>query len=195
MKLLYSPGSPYARKVRVVVREKGLLDIIDEVVVNPNGNGAEMLSLNPLAEVLTLQRGGGSLFDSPLICEYLDGLSSIESLIPRAFEPRIDVLRLQAIADGVMGATRASFFEARRTDAQPWLLRREETIRRSVGVLAESWLPSHTNLGSISVACALHYLSFRCPDIEWRNQYPSLGAWLDLYVERPSFCETAPPKH
>ncbi|MGO4330970.1 glutathione S-transferase N-terminal domain-containing protein [Cupriavidus sp. 2TAF22] len=197
MKLLYSPGSPYARKVRIVLREKGLIDSVEEAVVNPHDNGAEFLSLNPLAKVPTLQIGSDSLFDSPLICEYLDGLSGVGPLIPREPESRISVLWLQALADGMMDAAVASVLEARRSDTEPsrhWLLRWENAIRRSLAALSTTMLPSQMSLGGIAVACALDYVSFRCPAIRWRDEYPELAAWCDLYVDRPSFAETTPPR-
>jgi glutathione S-transferase len=195
MRLLYSPGSPFARKVRVVLREKGLLDLVEETVVNPHENGAELLSLNPLAKVPTLQFDGGSLFDSPLVCEYLDTLASNRLLIPREREGRMGVLRLQALSDGIMDAAVASVLELRRSDTQPskhWLQRWESAIRRAVASLSETALPTDMNLGGIAVACALDYLSFRCPSIAWRAEYPDLALWFDAYVDRPSFADTAP---
>jgi glutathione S-transferase len=196
MRLLYSPGSPFARKVRIVLREKGLLDRIEETVANPHENGAELLSLNPLAKVPTLQVGEGSLFDSPLVCEYLDGLAGGRLLIPTEREARMAVLRLQALADGIMDAAVACVLELRRSDSAPsqhWLGRWENAIARSVAALGGSELPTEMNLGGIALACALDYLSFRFPTIAWRVDYPDLALWRDAYVDRPSFADTAPP--
>jgi glutathione S-transferase len=196
MKLLYSPGSPFARKVRIVLREKGLVHLIEETVVNPHENGAELLSSNPLAKVPCLQFDRGSLFDSPLVCEYLDGLSRDQLLIPEERDARMAVLRLQALADGIMDAAVASVLELRRSDTQPskhWLQRWEGAIQRSVASLSASELPTEVNLGGIAVACALDYLSFRFPNIAWPVSRPDLALWFDAYADRPSFTDTAPP--
>ncbi|MGO4001487.1 glutathione S-transferase N-terminal domain-containing protein [Pseudomonas fluorescens] len=196
MKLLYSPGSPFARKVRVLLREKKLLHEIQEEVVNPHENGQELLGLNPLAKVPALAIEGGSYFDSPLICEYLDSLSADFPMIPTAVNERLHVLRLQALADGIMDAAVASVLESRRPDVEPsqhWLRRWEAAIRRAIASLATSELTTEVRLDGIAVACALAYITFRLPLIAWREEHPNLAAWLDAYSDRQSFSETKPP--
>jgi glutathione S-transferase len=197
MKLLYSPGSPFGRKVRIFVREKGLIEDFEEVVVNPHENGVELLSLNPLAKVPAMATDHGSFFDSPLICEYLEGLSVDRPLIPSRPPARLGVLRRQALADGIMDAAVASVLEERRSDTVPskhWLQRWEAAIRRTVQTFSETRLPSEVRLDGIAIGCALAYLTYRLPLIEWRQEHPHLAAWFDAYSDRPSFLETAPPK-
>lgn len=197
MKLFYTAGSPYARKVRVVLREKGLLQYTSEVLVNPHENPDELLQLNPLAKVPTFVGKHGPLMDSPVICEYLDGLVGQASLIPSTFEERMAVLRLQALADGIMDAAVATVLELRRHDARPsehWIKRWEAAIQRGVALLAKECASSDLNVGVIAAVCALDYLSFRMPQLDWQTQYPGLARWAGDYLNRTSFIETAPPR-
>ncbi|WP_208626338.1 glutathione S-transferase N-terminal domain-containing protein [Paraburkholderia susongensis] len=195
MKLLFSPASPFARKVCIVIREKGLASHIDEVVTYPFENGENLLSLNPLAKVPTLDTEEGSLFDSPVLCEYIDSLVVEPRLIPAEFSQRIQVMRMQSLADGVMDAAVASVLELQRTDANPsvyWLTRREAAIRRTIRVFAESRLPNDIRLDGIAIACALAYLDFRMPKISWREEHSMLSSWFSAYSNRQSFADTAP---
>ncbi|MDK3022646.1 glutathione S-transferase N-terminal domain-containing protein [Cupriavidus taiwanensis] len=196
MKLLYSPGSPYARKVRIVIREKGLAQSVEEIVVNPHQNGAGLLALNPLAKVPALETDDGAFFDSPIICEYLDSLSAKAPLLPPAGLARFEVLRYQALADGIMDAAVASVLEQRRADTVPsqrWLQRWEAAISRATQSLAEVPLPSAIRLDGIAIACALAYLTFRLPGIDWRSRHGALARWFNGYTDRASFAQTAPP--
>lgn len=196
MKLLYSPGSPFARKVRVLLREKSLLDQVQEQVTNPHDNGSELLDLAPLGKVPALAIEGGSYFDSPLICEYLDSLSEYMPMIPTTTAERLSVLRVQALADGIMDAAAASVLEARRADTEPskhWLARWDAVMRRGVRALASTELTKQVRLDGIAAACALAYLDFRHPSILWRRDYPDLAAWFQEYTDRPSFDQTRPP--
>jgi glutathione S-transferase len=197
MKLLYSPGSPYARKVRIALREKGLLPMVTEVAVNPHDNGSDLLALNPLGKVPALETSNGLFFDSPLICEYLDSLSSEVILLPRSGPARFAALRLQALADGVMDAAVASVLEQRRTDTTPskhWLNRWAAVIDRGVDALSQANLPAGLSLGGIAAFCALDYLRFRFPGNRWMQLHPGLLEWTRLYSTRPSAAQTAPPE-
>lgn len=196
MRLFYTSGSPYARKVRVVLREKNLLQCATEILINPHENPLELLQANPLAKVPTLVGEFGALMDSPVICEYLDGLSTHVRLNPLTFEERVAMLKLQALADGIMDAAVASVLERRRHDALPsahWLSRWEAAIHRSVAWLSQERLPSELSTGTIAAVCALDYLCFRMPELDWRTQYPQLARWTDERLNRSSFIETAPP--
>lgn len=195
MKLLYSVRSPYARKVRVVLREKGLLPRVDEVLADPQDNGAGLLALNPLGKVPALASALGPLYDSPVVCEYLDSLSSEFPLLPQAPAQRLDVLRLQALADGIMDAAVSIVVELKRPQAQrsaQWLRRWHAAIERSVEVLAGKALPAPFDLGAIATACALDYVSFRCPEVEWARRWPALRNWAEPRLLRPSMQDTAP---
>jgi glutathione S-transferase len=196
MRLLYSPYSPFARKVRVVAREKGLIDRVNETVVDPFGHSSELLELTPLSKVPALETEDGPIFDSPLICEYLEGLSAEHRLMPDTARSRLAVLCLQALADGVMDAAVACVLEKRRTDTTPsahWLARWEGVIGRAVQAIAQADLPESIRLDGIAVACALAHVSFRLPAINWQAHHPGLATWFSAYSNRRSFHETAFP--
>jgi glutathione S-transferase len=190
MKLLHSPTSPYARKVRVVAAEKKLeLEVVtsDPWVANP-----ELEKANPLGKVpALLTDDGGSLFDSRVIVEYLDGLSPVHRLIPDGNRYRIAVKRWEAIADGLQDAAIIARLEFSRPDKNESSTRQ---IERQRGKIAASLAEMSRELGDndfcvgnaltladIAVGCALGYLLFRYPDIAWESQYPNLSR---LYKKR-----------
>lgn len=206
MQLIYSATSPYARKVRMLVIEKGLTDRVEVVVVNPLLDPPDLLTANPLAKVPALivephvDLGGGpgfTLFDSPLLCAYLDSLCS-PRLVPEAGQERWQVLRREALADGITDAAVSSVMEGRRIESQrspEWLARWRSAILRGVVELekeAEA-LGARFDLGAIASAAALAYLDFRLPQIDWRAQAPGLSAWLEGVCSRESFAATVPP--
>ena len=206
MQLIYSPTSPYARKVRMLVIEKGLNDRVEVVVANPLQDPPELLAANPLAKVPALiveplvEPGGGpgfTLFDSPLLCAYLDGLS-VPRLIPEAGPERWQVLRREALADGITDAAVSSVMEGRRIESQrspEWLARWRSAILRGVVELDKEAvaLGERFDLGAIASAAALAYLDFRVPQIDWRAQAPRLSTWLEGVRSRESFAATVPP--
>lgn len=195
--MIYSATSPYARKVRMLIIEKGLSDRIEVRVANPLQDPPELLAANPLAKVpaLIVERGF-TLFDSPLLCAYLDSLSE-PRLIPAAGRERWQVLRREALADGITDAAVSSVMEGRRIESQrspEWLTRWHSAILRGVvelekesGALGEGF-----EVGAIASAAALAYLDFRLPQIDWRAQAPGLAAWLETVRSRASFVSTVP---
>ena len=197
MKLYIAAPSPFARKCRIVAREKGLADRIAEMTVDPYANAPELLASNPLVQIPTLiAEDGLPLNDSPVICEYLDSLGAGPRLIPQG-DARWATLRLQALADGVLDAAFSSVMETRRPEAQrseEWLTRWRASIARAV--TAAGVEPARTspelNLGQITLACALGYLDFRHPDIDWRRAAPELTPWFETWAARPSFAATVP---
>lgn len=206
MQLIYSPTSPYARKVRMLVIEKGLTDRVEVVVANPLQDPPELLAANPLAKVPALivephvEPGGGpgfTLFDSPLLCAYLDSLC-VPRLIPEAGPERWQVLRREALADGVTDAAVSSVMESRRIESQrspEWLARWRSAILRGVVELEKEAevLGARFDLGAIASAAALAYLDFRLPQIDWRAQAKGLSTWLEGVRARDSFVVTVPP--
>jgi glutathione S-transferase len=200
MKLFYSPTSPYARKCRAVLREKGLLAQTQEIAVNPWGTEvAELCIHNPLGRVPALVTGGGmDLFDSPVIAEYLDSLTLEPRLIPAEGPARFAVLRAQALADGIVDDAVALVTESRRpADERSNSLpaRWRNAIVRSVPAVktALADLPLSLSLGHVAIAVALAYLDFRQPDIDWREGNADLASWYETYAARPAMLETAPP--
>ena len=198
MCLYYSPTSPYARKTRIVAIEKGLAGGLTMHALDPLKDPPELLAANPLAKVPCLLLDDGTvLLDSPVICEYLDSLAPEPVLVPAGGAARWDVLRRQALADGILDLAVALRLESLRPAAQQspeWQGRWRAGILRSVEHLAQeqpAW-PA-LDLGTLAVACALSYLDFRHPTLDWRAHAPPLDTWLEGYAARPSFKETQPP--
>lgn len=201
MQLLISPTSPYARKTRVLVREKGLLDRIEETALNPHQDPAELLARNRLGKIPVLVRDDGeALYDSPVICEYIDSLEDEPQLIPASGEARWAVLRAQALADGILDLTVGIVMErARPADeqSQKSITRWHGKIERSVAGMSEtlSAIPGDGfDLGRIACAVTLGYLDFRLPEYDWRGAQPELIDWYANVAARASMEETAPPK-
>jgi glutathione S-transferase len=196
MKLFYSTNSPYARKCRVVVIEKGLESRVELLLVNPMDSPAELLAVNPLATVPALVTDEGlHLCDSSVICEYLDTLSAEPQLFPEP-KARECVLAFIAMADGIMDAAVACVLEGRRPKELQyamWRERKEAAIMRTIEKFSGiDMRHSPLSMGSINLAVALAYVSFRLPHINWRDQQPPLAAWLDEFSNRNSMQATKP---
>jgi glutathione S-transferase len=199
MKLYYSPTSPYVRKVRVVAIEKGLADRIELVTANPWPDPAAVAAVNPLGKVPALVTDDGlALYDSPVICEYLDSLVPAAPLIPRSGAARWQVLRCQALCDGILDAAVEIVLDGRRPEAerspasqQRWA----NAIRRGLVALGPELRPAATpfDLGQIAIAVALGYLEFRLGDHELGAQQPALRDWWAAVRERSSVAATRPP--
>jgi len=198
MKLRYSLTSPFARKVRIALHELGLVEQVELVVTDP-WTEARLRAENPLGKVpaLVLENGEG-LYDSPVICEYLDFLGG-GRLFPPAGAARWRALRLQALGDGLAEAIVRRFVENRRPAAERWQLvisRQGEAIAAALGALeseSAELAPASPTIGEIAVAAALGYLDLRAPDSAWRAAQPTLARWLAGFAERPSFTATQPP--
>ena len=199
MQLFYSPTSPYARKCRIVARERGLMGEMEEVTCNPMSDPPELQSKNPLGKVPALILDDGTaIFDSPVIVEYLDGLGNAPALIPAAGAPRFKVLVAAALGQGVTDAAFLSTMESRRPEAlqsAEVVARHRAAIKRSLDVMSGHLadLPGELTLGHISCAAALGYLDLRHGDLKWREGHDDLAAWFAEFDARPSMQETAPP--
>lgn len=201
MKLRHSPTSPFVRKVLVLAHEVGLADRIEIVPTDAWSETTDLAAQNPLSKVPTLVLDGGAvLYDSPVICEYLDGLHAGEPRLPREGAERWAVLRLQALADGMMESAVAVFIERVRRPADTrWeatIEREQATLGRALDHLEReiaelSSEPPH--LGVIAVACVLGYLDLRGAVADWRAGRPQLAAWYEVFAARPSMRATSPP--
>jgi glutathione S-transferase len=203
MKLLGSLSSPYVRKVRVVMAEKKLdFQLVCEDVWAAQTTIGDA---NPLGKVPCLvMEGAEALFDSRVIVEYLDTLSPVGKLIPASGRERVEVKTWEALADGLLDAAILARLEATwggRTEAQRsqvWIDRQlgkmEAALKSMSQGLGEKPFCSgnHLSLADIAVGCAVGYLDFRFPLIEWRTDYPNLVRLHDKLMLRPSFAGTVP---
>jgi glutathione S-transferase len=197
MKLLYSPTSPYARKVRIVAIEKGLADRIETIGVDVLGKPDMVRGDNPLAKIPTLVLDdGNALFDSPVICEYLDGLAPTPKLIPEG-AARFEALKRQALADGAMDAAFNLVMERRRPEAQrsqEWTTRWRNAITHALAALdAEVSENAPFDLGWIAALCARDYVEFRLSDLGLAGRTPKLSTWRATLADRPSVTISNPP--
>jgi glutathione S-transferase len=203
MKLIGSPASPYARKVRVVMAEKKL--DYQYVIEDVWAEGSSITESNPLGKVPCLvMEGGEAVFDSRVIVEYLDTLSPVGKLIPAQGRERAEVKTWEALADGLLDAALLVRMEAvfsGRTDAQrsqAWIDRQMSKINAvlkamSVGLADKPFCSGvHFSLSDVAVGCALSYLDFRFPQVAWRDSYANLAKLQEKLALRPSFIETAP---
>lgn len=201
MKLFFNSASPYVRKVRVFAQETGLAGKIEEIstAVSPVQPNASLAAANPLAKIPALVLDDGStLFDSPVICEYLDSLHAGRKLFPAAGPARWTALRLQAIADGILDAGVSCRYEmAVRPKEFQWAGWIEGQKKKWHGGLDElerdaGALDGEPTIGSIAVACALGWLDFRYNDDDWRKNRPNLARWYTKFLARPSMQATMP---
>jgi glutathione S-transferase len=201
MKLHWSPRSPFVRKVMIVAHEVGIADKLDCVrtVAATMKPHAELMLDNPLSKIPTLVLDDGTvLYDSPVICEYFDGLHRGPKLFPAAGPARLTALRRQALGDGWLDALilwRAEVMRPAEQQSQPYLAsfsaRNEATLdllEREAPALASNEL----SIGHIAIGCALAYLDFRYASRQWRNDHPQLAAWHATFAARPSFRATEP---
>lgn len=197
MKLFYSASSPFARKVRIAAREKGLAGAITEVECNPFSDPPQLREHNPLGLVPTLVAGDLALYDSAVICEYLETRRESPRLIPMMGGERWAVLRAQALADGMMQIAVGLTVERRRPISEQSLGTHERWLGQIAGAVAamEQQLEGLTgilNLGHIAFASALGYLDFRYAGTDWRGAHPQLAQWFDPFSQRPAMLQTAP---
>jgi len=197
VQLIYATPSPYSRKVRVTLLEKGLAGQVEEIIASPMEDPAVLLAVNPLGKVPALRLDDGQcLYDSWVICEYLDSLSPAPRLIPDGTD-RIAALRRAALADGVLDAAVTARLELLRPEAirwAPWTDRQQRAIQRGLAVMEQDVpaLGAAVTLAHIEFAVTLEYLDFRLPDLAWRAGHPALAAWLGQFSQRPSMLATAP---
>ena len=203
MKLFGGLGSPYVRKVRIVLAEKQIPH--EHVVARGSAPGSPVPQFNPLGKVPTLVLDDGrGLYDSPVIVEYLDALGSGPRLIPEAPAERIEVLRWQALGDGVAEATVNINHErlepAEKQKDAAWMQRQRDKIDRALAVMEKELgqgqfcFGSRFTLADISAGYALGYMDFAVPDIDWRKAHPALAKLAERLFARPSFAATAHAK-
>jgi glutathione S-transferase len=199
MKLHWSPRSPFVRKVMIVAHERGLVDRLDCVrtVAAMTTPHPELMRDNPLSKIPTLVLDDGTaLYDSPVICEYLDALDGKPQLFPFEREPRMVALRRQALGDGFLDLL--VFARNERLREEPSEVHLRSAAVRSAAVLdsleqeAHALMASGFDIGHIAIGCALSYLDFRFADQNWRNGHPGLARWHAGFAARPAVEATRP---
>ena len=201
MQLHYSVASPFVRKVMVVAIETNLDDRLEPAtrMMTPVKPDADLVRDNPLGKIPCLVTDDGVvLYDSRVICEYLDSLHDGSKMFPAAGPARWTALRRQAEGDGIMDAGVLARYE---TFVRPeehrwgeWIEGQKQKFRRALDTLeaeAEA-LGDTVDIGTITIGCALGYLDFRYADNGWRAGRPRLGAWFERFGRRPSMARTAP---
>jgi len=201
MKLWLNPASPFARKVRIVARETGLAGQIEEVSipVSPVKPHADLQRENPLVKIPALSTPDlGTLYDSAVICEYLDSLHRGPPLFPKAGPERWRELRLQALGDGILEAAVLMRYEgAVRPQALQWgdwVAGQLGKVRGGLDALEREcagW-GGRFAIGQITAACVAGYLDFRFPDEKWRAGHPAFAKWYEGIAQRPSVKATVP---
>jgi glutathione S-transferase len=195
LKLIYSPLSPFARKVRVVIAEKKLEQAVEGLVVNPWDEPPALTEKNAISQVPTLVLDDGSaLADSPVICAWLDAHAPAPRLIPEG-QGQWPVRRTEAAADAVMETVVKLRQEALRPEAQrspEHCARWSRSVLRALDAFEAEGPEGGFDLGEIALAIALEYVDFRAPDLNWRAGRPNLLARWRRLESRPSFRATAP---
>jgi len=203
MKLIGATSSPYVRKVRIVMAEKRL--DYEFVLEDVWAADTTIMQSNPLGKVPCLvMEGGEALFDSRVIVEYLDTLSPVGKLIPTVGRERAEVKTWEALADGVLDAAILARLEAnwpgrqKAQRSQAWIDRQLAKVDASLKAMSQGLgekpfcVGKQLSLADIAMGCALGYLDFRFPDIDWRSDYPNLGKMQERLMQRPSFADTKP---
>ncbi len=201
MRLRYSPSSPFVRKVSVAALETGLQARIERVPTNPMKRDDVAGSPNPLGKVPCLETDDGmTLYDSPVIVEYLDTLHNGPKLIPATGRARWDALRRQALADGILDAVVLSFVESLRKperQSRGYIAHNRAAVARAVDALEKEAAlladpAGPPDIGAITIGVALDFVELHFKDYDWRPGHPALAAWFQAFRERPSMIETRP---
>lgn len=200
MKLYFSATSPYVRKVTVLAAETGLAGRIERLptATTPIANHAELGTRNPLVKVPCLITDDGmALYDSRVICEYLDGLHGGAKLFPAEGKARFVALTNQALGDGLLDAALLLRYEGfLRPEALRWAEWTKGQQTKLDKALAEIERQAAgfgaLDIGQIAIGCALGYLDFRFGALNWKARHPAAAAWYAKLMTRPSFQQTIP---
>lgn len=200
MKLIGSLTSPYVRKVRIVLTEKKIE--FEFAIDSPWNADSNVPNVNPLGKIPVLILDDSTvLFDSRVIVEYIDSVAPNNKLMPESNRERAEVKRWCAVADGICDSAALIFLERKRPQAQQsaeWIERQTDKILRSIEYMAAELgekvycMGNHFTLADVGVGCALGYLAFRFPEINWRESHPNLARLYDKLMQRPAFGDSVP---
>jgi glutathione S-transferase len=197
MKLFYAPASPFVRKVMACAIAREIDRQIELIPTNPHVSPAALLASNPLSKVPCLVTNDGvGLFDSPVICEYLDSIADgTGQMFPTPGRTRWRALKFQAIGDGIMDAAVARRGEGGRPKEaarDAFMARQKAAIDRALIELERDLPHKGVDIGSITVACALGYLDFRFAAEPWRETQPALAAWFAAFSANSCIAGSVP---
>jgi glutathione S-transferase len=195
MLLHWSPRSPFVRKVMIAAHECGLADRIETVrtVVAASQPNIELMKENPQSRLPTLRLADGTvIYDSPVICEYFDGLAGGGKLFPQAFPERLVALRRQSLGDGMLDTLLMWRGEVTRPPAQQsikhvqaWRLKTNVSVD-ALEEEADALASSQFSIGHLALGVALGYIDFRFPELNWREGHPKITAWHAAFEARPA---------
>ncbi|MBS1209046.1 MAG: glutathione S-transferase [Proteobacteria bacterium] len=200
MKLIASLTSPYVRKIRVLLLEKGIpFEFVNDPPWEP---GNHVSDFNPLGKVPALVTSSGEVFfDSPIIADYLETLGVYAPALPADALAALRVKQLEALADGITDAGVIWVLEVRRTaEKRDTSVMERQHGKVSCGLVAlekhlagKDWLIGDAfSRADIAAGCCLLWLDFRLPQLDWRTEHPALAAYAERLSERPSFAQTVP---
>jgi glutathione S-transferase len=201
MKLHWSPRSPFARKVMVFAHETGLAGRIETVrtLVSMTSPNRELMRLNPLGKIPTLVTDDGTaLFDSTVICEYLDSLHDGEKLFPSALKQRWQALRWHALGNNMLDNLvlwRNERVRPRPQQSPETLAAFDLKIRSALSAMDDEAAPlgkAAVGIGHVAIGVALGYIDFRFPELAWRKGHDRIAAWNEPFSQRPSIRATLP---
>jgi len=200
MKLFHSQTSPYVRKCMFIAHHLGLVDRIEKLpsAANPIDRDQTIIPSNPLGKVPTMITDDGAvLFDSRVICEYLDQVGK-GSFFPAAGTERWRVLTDQALADGILDAALLTRYEGTmRPEAlrwSDWTAGQMDKINVGLAHIEKRFDAStdRIDIGTVTLGCALGYLDFRFGDLGWRSRCPKLAKWYEKFSKLPAMEATKP---
>jgi glutathione S-transferase len=202
MQLLFAPTSPYVRKVMVCAHLTGQVADIQllESAAHPIRRDARIAAHNPLAKVPTLiLEGGRALYDSRVICEYLASRAEASGIFPASGDGRWTALAQQALGDGLLDAALLARYEhTARPAALQWADMRDALLTKVRACLDEIESAAAAlridapTIGEITIGCALGYLEFRFPELDWRAPCRAAARWNDLFQQLPAMSATRP---
>ncbi|MEQ8287663.1 glutathione S-transferase family protein [Thalassospira sp.] len=196
--ILRSSGpSPFGRKVKIVAKMLGIYDQLTVEMSNTNDPEDSLRIQNPLGKIpILILDGDRKIFDSRVICEYLDAQVDGISLHPTEGDARWEALTLQALGDGIVDASILQVYEVRMRPEEKrhadWMSYQSDKVKRALDQISVTppSLDGDLTIGHVAIACALGYLDLRF-DGAWRATYPTLVAWLDAFRARvPAFDAT-----
>ena len=198
MKLIIATPSPFARKVRIVLREKNIS--CDEMVDTPWNVESVASDFNPLAKIpILITDDGNKIFDSRVIVEYIEKIPNSVQLFPKNDSDYIQARQMEALADGICDSVVLAVLENHRPPplrSKDWIMRQHLKIENGISFLSaqlngNTWfVGGNMTTGDISVACSLAYLDLRLPNLRWRKLYPNLAHFSKVMEKRDSFRST-----